>query len=196
MAGRTPTIRSLPTPDPTRGRTFPPVVGHPGHVTSIVRIDEDDWAVLGELRLRALRTDPAAFGSSLEREESFREQHWRMRLRSSPWFVARDKRAPGAPPFGLVCLIEEPASPADDRHVVALWVEAARRREGVGSALLAAAARAASDAGSRTLSLWVADDNDVAIALYVRAGFTPTGERQRLPRDPSRFESRYARKLA
>lgn len=155
----------------------------------IRRVDEDDWPLAAQVRLRALREDPAAFGSTLAREESFREQHWRMRLRSTTTWVAVDEDGQGR---GMVTMILEPGSPVDDRHVVGLWVAPEVRRRGIGWSLLDALRRAAVAEDARTASLWVVDDNHAAIDLYVRAGYTRTGERQVLPRDPDRTEERYA----
>lgn len=159
----------------------------------IRRVDEDDWPLVQDVRLRALRDAPHAFGSTIARESGFKESHWRMRVRSTPTWVALDDA--GAPQ-GMVSLVLEPGSPADDRHVVALWVAPDRRRRGTAWALLDVVARAAAADGARTVSLWVVDDNAAAIDLYVRAGFQRTGERQPLPRDPDRTEERYVRTVA
>ena len=88
-------------------------------------------------------------------------------------------------------MMQEPGSPEDDRHVVSLWVAPESRRHGVGWALLDAVRTAASAQDARTVSLWLLDGNNAAGDLYVRAGFTRTGERQVLPRDPSQTEERY-----
>ena len=160
---------------------------------TVSRLDEDDWERLAEIRLRALRSDPEAFASSLAREERFREQHWRMRLRSSPWWVARTS---GGGSVGLICLIEEPGSPSTDRHVVALWVDPGARRQGAGTALLAAARAEAVAAGAETLSLWVREDNAAALRLYAHLGFEPTGERHPAARVEGVLEVRLAQRLA
>lgn len=159
-------------------------------------VGEGDWQVVRDTRLRALRESPHAFGSALAREEGFREQHWRMRLRSSPWWVARRAGPPGSSVVGLASMIVEPGSTSDDRHVVGLWVDPDVRRQGVGTALLAAVVAAARAEAARTVSLWVADDNDAAMRLYGRLGFSPTGERQPLPGSPRRAESRHEMQLA
>lgn len=164
-------------------------------MTDIELLAEDDWEVLRDVRLRALRDSPRAFGSTLAREESFREQHWRMRLRSGPWWVARRAGPSGSDVAGLVSMIAEPGSTADDRHVVGLWVDPAARRQGSGTALLAVVVAAARAEGARTVSLWVAEDNGAALGLYARLGFVPTGERQPLPSSPGRAESRHELRL-
>lgn len=159
---------------------------------SVTRLVEDDWERLAEIRLRALRSDPEAFASSLAREEMFREQHWRMRLRSSPWWLATQQDSEAV---GLACLIEEPGSPSTDRHVVALWVAPEARNRGVGAALLTAAEREAVAAGALTLSLWVREDNGAALHLYGTLGFAPTGERHPVPGRDGLAELRYERAL-
>ncbi|WP_146841122.1 GNAT family N-acetyltransferase [Cellulomonas composti] len=154
----------------------------------ITRAGEDDWTQVREARLRALREDPTAFGSSIAREERFKESHWRMRVRTVPTWLAIDDDGIVR---GLVSMLQEPGSPVDDRHIVSLWVAPESRRIGVGWNLLDAAKRAARAEGVRTMSLWLVDGNNAAGDLYVRSGFTRTGERMALPRDPDITEERY-----
>lgn len=162
-----------------------------GLMVSVERLDEDDWERLRDIRLWSLTESPGVFGSSLERETGFKETHWRMRLRSSPWFLAVD----GDEALGLVCAIHEPGAPPDNRHVVSMWVRPDRRGSGVGQQLLAAVEEWASADGARTLSLWLLDGNAAGAALYRRCGFEPTGESTPLPRDPSLTEHRWERVL-
>lgn len=147
---------------------------------------EDDWQMVRDVRLRALREDPDAFGSSLAREEMFAENHWRMRLRSATtWVVDDDGTA-----RGLVAMIQEPGSPTSDRHIVQLWVAPEARRQGKAWALLDAVWSAAKSQGAETVSLWVADGNHAAGDLFVRAGFERTTERHARSRDESQTEER------
>ncbi|HEY0215918.1 MAG TPA: GNAT family N-acetyltransferase [Cellulomonas sp.] len=153
----------------------------------ISRVTEDDWEAVREVRLRALREDPDAFGATLAREEMFSESHWRMRIRSAAtWVLTEDDGTPR----GLVGMIQEPGSATHDRHVVQLWVAPEARRHGCGWALLDAVRTAALAEGATTVSLWVVDDNHAAGDLFVRAGFVRTKERQARPRDPGRTEER------
>jgi len=154
----------------------------------VQQVGENDWRLVQQVRLRALREDPDVFGASLAREERFAESHWRMRLRTSTTWIAVDDGGVGR---GIVTMMQEPGSPTDDRHVVSLWVAPEARRHGVGWALLDAVRTAAAAQDARTVSLWLVDGNNAAGDLYVRAGFTRTGERQVLPRDPEQTEERY-----
>lgn len=157
----------------------------------VERLTEDDWETLREIRLRALTTDGAAYGSSLEREQGLKESHWRMRLRASPWFVALDREQM----VGLVCVISEPGAPAEERHLVGLWVSPEHRGTGAGDALLGAAERWANTDGAALTSLWLMDGNAAAERLYRRAGYAPTGVRMPMPRDRSLREERWTKFL-
>lgn len=159
--------------------------------TAIRKLGEDDWEMLRDIRLEALETDQAAFGSSIERERGFREMHWRMRLRGSSWWVAEVDGTPA----GLVCGMNEPGATEDDRHVVALWVRPSERSNGVARALMDALHTWASDDGARTTSLWVVDGNEAACTTYESFGYAPSGVRMPVPRDPSLVEERWTHTL-
>ena len=114
----------------------------------VQQVGENDWRLVQEVRLRALREDPDVFGASLAREERFVESHWRMRLRTSTTWIAVDDGGVGR---GIVTMMQEPGSPTDDRHVVSLWVAPEARRQGVGWALLDAVRTAAAAQDARTV---------------------------------------------
>ena len=67
---------------------------------------------------------------------------------------------------------------ADEAEVLPLAVEPTARRNGLGRALVEAAAKAVRDAGAAELFLEVAADNAPAIALYTVAGFNEVGRRR------------------
>lgn len=156
-------------------------------MTTVRRLEEDDWALLSEVRLRALEESPGVFASSSARELGFKESHWRMRLRGSSWWVAQTDGGT----VGLVCSMQEPGAPEDERHVVSFWVDPAHRRRGVGSALLAAVEQDARESGAVAVTLWQVESNDDAAALYRGRGYAPTGATMALPRDPSQTEHRW-----
>jgi GNAT superfamily N-acetyltransferase len=76
-----------------------------------------------------------------------------------------------------------------------MWVAPAARRRGIGSRLVDAVCDWAEDRGATILELSVTDRADGAEALYLGLGFTPTGERRPLERDPSITEILLARPL-
>lgn len=158
---------------------------------TIAALTEDDWEVLQAIRLRALRQDPEASASSLERELGFKESHWRMRLRGSPWLVARVD----GEPVGVLSVISEPGAPANERHLMAAWVAPEHRDAGVEDELIGAAEDRARADGATRMSLWIVDGDDAAQHLYARLGYGPSGVRMPAPRDRSRTEERWTKAL-
>jgi len=141
-----------------------------------------EWRLLRDLRLAALRDAPGAFGSTLEREASFADEQWGPWLAPLRWFVAElEGRA-----VGLVA-----AGPIEDRpgrcEVLSMWVAPGARRQGAGAALLGAVREWAARRGAGALVLGVADGNEGARRFYEELGFTPTGDRETLRSDPSRW---------
>jgi ribosomal-protein-alanine N-acetyltransferase len=67
---------------------------------------------------------------------------------------------------------------ADEAEILTLVVIPTFRRQGIGRALLEAAARAARVRGARRLFLEVAAENEPALALYRANGFVAVGRRK------------------
>jgi GNAT superfamily N-acetyltransferase len=70
-------------------------------------------------------------------------------------------------------------------RVGGMWVEPARRRRGVGRALLEEVFRWAREHGLRRLGLWAPSHSLAALALYRQAGFRETGMHRPLPTNPA-----------
>ncbi len=69
--------------------------------------------------------------------------------------------------------------------MVSVWVDPQHRGHGSAGELTSTALRFAAAQGFACVRLWVTDGNASARTLYERLGFTPTGNRQPLPSDPS-----------
>lgn len=124
----------------------------------------DEWPRFKALRLRALATDPAAFGSTLAREEAFPDDEWRRRLGENAVFVSDDWA-------GTCTLLAR-----DEAEIVALWVAPEARGRGLAAALLRAACEKARRDGRATIHLWSNQENAAALRAYERLGFRRTGE--------------------
>ena len=99
-------------------------------------------------------------------------------LRWSAARIAAHAAAPGAVALsrpGGFCLGRVAA---DEAELLILAVDPARRRAGIGRALLADFAAAARAAGAREAFLEVGADNAAARALYAAAGWTEAGRRR------------------
>lgn len=92
---------------------------------------------------------------------------------ASPGAFALAVRQDDAPRAFILC-----RAIAGEAEVLTLAVDPALRRQGLASALLAAAIGAAEAAGADVTFLEVAADNDAALGLYAGAGFERVGARR------------------
>jgi hypothetical protein len=157
----------------------------------VERLTEDDWEVLKTIRLQSLQEGPPRLAAALEREWGFKEDHWRMRLRGAPWFVA----FAGRRVVGLISVISEPGAPSEERHLMACWVASERAEAGTDEALVAAAEDLAQSEGAALMTVWIADGDDDERELYQRTGYAPSGVRMPMPRDRLRREERWTKRL-
>jgi ribosomal protein S18 acetylase RimI-like enzyme len=142
----------------------------------IRRVEASGAALLRDVRLQALATNPSSFGSTYEREAAFPDQTWTERAARSAagddattLLALRDDA-----PVGVVTAMRNEAK-RQLFHVVGMWVAPDVRREGVGRRLLAEAeAWIARCAGTR-VQLSVTNHAAAALRLYERAGYTPDG---------------------
>jgi ribosomal protein S18 acetylase RimI-like enzyme len=142
----------------------------------IRRIASGDAALLREVRLRALRADPASFGSTYEREAAYNDERWEAWARAGAGggdettLLALD----GAVPVGIVV----GARREDDPRVFdvfAMWVAPEVRRSGVARELLARVEAWMVSAGGRESRLSVTTEAQAARRLYERAGYEEAG---------------------
>jgi GNAT superfamily N-acetyltransferase len=154
------------------------------------RLGPDDWQAFRQVRLASLADAPYAFGSTLAREQDFDEATWRHRL--APGNGVAVLAYADLDPVGVMGIYE----PRPGRALlVAAWVDPAARGRGVGDALVAEVLAWARERGYAEVGLRVADGNEPARKLFLRNGFTPTGEREPLDSDPSVGTERLVRTL-
>ena len=137
----------------------------------IQRLPASRWADYRALRLEALRTDAAAFGSSYEEELKHRPHVWKERLGSCIFAVSEGL------PVGMISVVFNDR--AKTRHVADIfgfYVTPDARGKGVGRALLnAAVAAARKRKGVLKLELSVNPEFQPALSLYDGVGFEATG---------------------
>jgi ribosomal protein S18 acetylase RimI-like enzyme len=140
----------------------------------IRRVRPDEWQALRDLRLRALATDPDAFGDSLAHASARTDADWQA-------YADRPDRV------GFVAVTADGfvgmamGGPAPDHPEVAglygMWVAPEARGAGVGTALIDAVEAWAREAGYGSIGLGVTTGNEPAIRLYSARGYTDTGDR-------------------
>lgn len=154
-------------------------------------LGEDDWAAFRAIRLAALNDAPDAFAASLEEEQGYAEDFWRLRLRRSARLLAEGDGSDGEPSrLGVVSLGEgegegkgegkDEGKDEDGRvaEIFGLWVAPAARGTGVATKLVEASAERARQDGRTHVTYWVGTDNGRAVAFASGIGFRPTDFRR------------------
>ncbi len=148
-------------------------------MADIRRVCPDEWKLLREVRLTALRESPRAFGSTYKRESAYTEADWRSRLTTAVWFVARvNARLVG------VVASRRRDNTESRRELLSMWMHPDQRGTGVAAELVCAVQTRARSDGASVLTLSVADGNDRARRFYEKLGFVSTGVRMPLPNNP------------
>jgi GNAT superfamily N-acetyltransferase len=140
----------------------------------------DDVAICAYLRQRALTGEPDAFGSQWIHESQRNEQQWRHFIETRTIFVAFN----GDQPVGIAG-----GGPRDGDGAAlglySMWVDPDVRGLGVSRRLIELVEEWARGEGAAFLDLDVVTHLAHPIALYRRCGFSETGRRSFMERDPS-----------
>lgn len=146
-------------------------------------IRPDEWRDLRDIRLRALRDAPDAFGATFNEESADPDEAWKHQADRPDGLmvVAVDEggrfvgMAFGGPAWGDI----------EGAALYGMWVDPEARGQRVGEALIGVIASWAQASGYERLGLGVTIGNDVAVRLYERLGFEDTGLRFPLRDDTS-----------
>ncbi|WP_010587503.1 GNAT family N-acetyltransferase [Schlesneria paludicola] len=159
------------------------------------RISRSNIWTFKKLRLRALRDSPMAFASTYHQE---------CQLRDLDWLVRADQLDDGRS-IGLIAVESDVAcgmvrGATDDVDatvgwVESMWVAPTHRKVGVGGQLILAIVEWAHTRNLRMLKLEVTSNNQRAIRLYERLGFSPTGKTAPYPHDSTLTENEMSRDL-
>jgi GNAT superfamily N-acetyltransferase len=138
-------------------------------------LDEDEWQVYRDVRLAALEESPEAFVATLEEEQGYDEDYWRLRMRRSRRLIAQNG---DGRPVGVASVGDAKESPETVAELFGLWVTPAARGTGVATKLVQAGAQTAREQGRTHLAYWVGSDNGRAVAFASGFGFRPTDSRR------------------
>ncbi len=135
-----------------------------------------DWQRYRDVRLRALKESPDAFGSTYEGSIMFTDEQWKDRLAQAtpdldlPMTALVDEQ--------FVCLgwATIPREESHTVHFYQMWVDPEFRGRGLGHTLMETALSWARGRGARTMELEVTCGDRPARRLYERLGFRATGE--------------------
>jgi GNAT superfamily N-acetyltransferase len=156
------------------------------------RIRVGEGLRLRAFRLHALADAPAAFGSTLAREQAYAEEVWRQRaaegaaaLERVTVVAERDEQWVGMA-SGFADAPNEPAQMGP--VLVGMFVAGRVRRLGIGEALVDGVRRWAASRGESRLHLWVVSTNAPALGLYRRCGFQAAGATRPVSHTPGLTE--------
>jgi RimJ/RimL family protein N-acetyltransferase len=147
----------------------------------IRRVEPDDWELLRDVRLRALREDPDAFLSTHAQESAFPVSTWQQRAsqaNGASFVSVEDGTAEG---LATAIFANDPGIVV----LVGMWVAPALRGTGVARDLVASVVDWARARGSERVILSVEGYNERAARLYERCGFTEVNAPPGLPYEPN-----------
>lgn len=138
----------------------------------IRQLGPDDMQIFRQIRLEALRSEPANFASSAEDWEALPDAEWTRRLTVNAVFVDFHE----GEPIAMMGLMPQAASKMAHRGtVIMVYVRKDRRGGGHAKAILDVLVAHARQAGIRQLELAVSAENPAAIRFYQHEGFTQAG---------------------
>jgi L-amino acid N-acyltransferase YncA len=136
-------------------------------------LDESEWSLYREIRLRALAESPGSFTATLADEADRDEQFWRDRMTRSQRLLAER----GSVAEGIVSLGPYEQEPTA-AEVFGLYVVPEARGTGVSWRLVEAAAALATQKAYQQLYYWVGTDNGRAVGFANNFGFRTTDSRR------------------
>lgn len=138
----------------------------------ILSLKPEDWQQYRELRLRALKEEPQAYGSSYEENAKHAGSYWRERLEDTvrtdtQWLVFAKM---DGDLVGMVGAFAEKES--DNAHVIAVYVVPEARGKGVSKLLMKELlARIKTNEKIKNIVVDVNPDQEAALNLYKKSGF-------------------------
>jgi ribosomal protein S18 acetylase RimI-like enzyme len=142
----------------------------------------DEWQVLRDVRLNALRESPQSFLAEYVQEEKCGQECWQAEFDRGHWIVGElDGK-----PICLTGVTQKPDAPADQRYLEYVWVAPDFRGRGAAFDMLTDIIGELKDSGVRTIFLWTLDDDNPARLLYKRLDFITANQRQKVGADPEK----------
>jgi ribosomal protein S18 acetylase RimI-like enzyme len=163
---------------------------------AITRITPGNVSTFKDVRLRALRDTPSAFGSTYARESELSDAEWTRR--AIRWngergigFLAIDD----AIGCGIVgSMLDE--NDATRATLVSMWTTPTHRRRGIARRLVDEVVAWARAHDVTAIRLMVTSSNAPAVSFYEQLGFACTGRIEPYPNDASLVELEMLRRLS
>ncbi len=141
----------------------------------IISLKPEEWMQYKDLRLRALKEDPQAFGSTYEDNSKHPDKYWQQRLedtinKNTQWLVFANLNGKLVGMAGGFAE-KEP----DNAHVIAVYVIPEARGKGISKQLMKELiARITTNKSIKKITVDVNPEQEAAYNLYKNSGFTVT----------------------
>jgi ribosomal protein S18 acetylase RimI-like enzyme len=146
-----------------------------------IKLPINEWEKYRDLRLRALKEDPQAFGSSYRKSLEYSPMEWQRRLKNAmeektDWLVfAKDENKL----VGMMGAYIDKEGPSDIATIVSVYVPSEERGKGISKMLMQELLkRISNNENIRKAKLGVNKKQIAAVGLYNSFGFKNVGERK------------------
>jgi len=138
----------------------------------IARVSPDEWQILRELRLHAVKEEHRAFGKSYEEELQESEEEWRQKLATSVYVIAKEM----GKPVGMLCGVQQKGNRLQHvANIYGVYVVPEARGKQIATLLMEALMNELRARGVKKVCLYVTKPQKAAIALYTKLGFKQVG---------------------
>lgn len=142
----------------------------------VISLPVERWADYKDLRLRALRKEPLAFGEPYAEAYSKPDSRWQERLKEvtegHSWLVFAEVQGELK---GMVGAFQDEGDTiSSNAHIYGMYVDEDVRRRGIGRVLMTLLMKQLTDRRVRTAQLGVNPDQKAAKNLYSSLGFRVT----------------------
>jgi len=142
-------------------------------MAEIVKLVSDDWKELRDLRIKATKEVPLAFGRTSAEETEKTEEQWRKQLAESRYYALKEEGTL----IGMLCVaLEKGSMQSHVANIFGVYVGPGARGKGLGRRLMEAAINdLKEDSHVMKVKLKVAETQKEAQALYEGMGFKKVG---------------------
>lgn len=135
-------------------------------ISRVEQLTVDQWEEYKSLRLRALQSDPSAFGKSYKDELLNTEEDWKRMMEQSQLCFARDSSTDE-----LVGMIGAYSTQEGVYMFNQMWVDQVFRGRGISKDLFREMLTRVKNLGAKKVELYVSTVQEVPISLYKKLGF-------------------------
>lgn len=136
-------------------------------------LSEDDWPLLKNARLGAVRESPNAYcQKDVQEEVDWQEEDWKLELKRRRWVAA----LVGPQCVGIASMMEQTFGEHLCLCVEKVWTRPEWRRMGVARRMISVLIFLHAPIGGRRIILSVLETNPSAERAYTNMGFLPSGD--------------------